>query len=139
MALEQFIASLSIIFLNKKKFIRYFFVGCVCGLVDLLLFIYLTLVLDVRWIISSAFSFCIATLINYFLSTKFVFIAKRKKNHQRLVGVYLVSFVGLFINQSLLYVLIEYAHINLIVSKILSTALTFLWNYYSRKKLVFRD
>lgn len=139
MDLERFIVFLSTIYSNKKQFFCYFLVGGLCALIDLSIFSIFTLLFYFPWVIVSVFSFCVATLINFILSSKFVFINRKANKKKEIIGVYIVSGIGLLINQFFLYLLIENANQNLIIAKITSTGIVFLWNYYSRKNLVFKS
>ena len=82
MGLERFIVFLNTIYSNKKQFLCYFLVGGLCAIIDLSIFSIFTLLLHFPWLIISVFSFCVATLINFLLSTKFVFI-NRKANKKK--------------------------------------------------------
>ena len=50
-----------------------------------------------------------------------------------------VSSLALLLNQMFLYLFIEKMNIHLIISKCITTGMLFLWNYYGRKTIVFRN
>ena len=120
------------------RILKYFFVGGFAAVVDVGLFSLFSGLLGWPWIPVSIFTFVLATLINYFLSIKFVFQSGiRHKQQIELCAVFVVSGVALLVNQVILYTAIELFHWHLIVSKILATATVFFWNYFGRSRFVF--
>jgi putative flippase GtrA len=117
---------------------RYFLVGGASAVIDISLFTFLTYALKYHWLQSSVISFICATLINYFLSIRFVFTSgNRHSKNLELVSVFVVSLLALCANQIILYICIELLYFNLIFSKFLSILLVFFLNYFGRKYFVF--
>ena len=120
------------------RLLRYFCVGGVAALIDISIFYFCTNFLHWPWLPVSVASFIIATLFNYFASIKFVFKSGvRYAGHIELIGVFFVSFIALIVNQLILFLLIEIAGCNLLLSKLTATGMVFLWNYFGRAKFVF--
>ena len=118
--------------------IRYFFVGGISALLDIGLFVAIFRVLDVQWFYASIISFAIATLVNYLLSIRHVFESWTwYAQHQELALVFLVSGMGLLLNQIILYALFAIAGLNILFSKIAATGLVFFWNFGARQKFIF--
>ena len=124
--------------INKNKdFIKYFLVGGLSALADFIIFAAFYYIIK-NWFISGLISFCIVTFLNYYLSIKFVFESgKRLRKSQEVFLVYLISFIGFTINQSILFVMIEKFNLNVYLSKIATTSIIFLWNFNGRKYFVF--
>ncbi len=120
------------------RILKYFFVGGFAAAVDISLFSLFSIVLGLPWIPVSISTFVLATLINYFLSIKFVFQSGiRHKQKIEIAAVFLVSGLALLVNQIILYVAIELFHWPLFLSKVLATTTVFFWNYFGRSRLVF--
>lgn len=121
------------------KIARYFLVGGAAALVDFLLFAMLVKVFAFGWLGSAAFSFCVATLVNYLLSVRHVFQSGVRfgKRHEMAL-VFAVSAIGLLINQTVLGMLIEWFGIDVLLSKIAATGSVFFWNYGARRHFIFR-
>jgi len=116
----------------------YAFVGGLTAIVDISLFYLLIKYIGFNWFLSSIIIFFFVVLINYKLGLMILF--KRKSSmtfKSELISVYLISLLSLLLNLIILYVLIELLFINEYVSKVLSTGIVFLWNYFSRVLLVF--
>ncbi|WP_329741575.1 GtrA family protein [Dyella sp. A6] len=122
------------------KIVRYFFVGGAAAALDFLIFAALTGVVHLSWFWSAIASFTAATLFNYVLSIRFVFKsgARFVRKHHELSAVFLVSSIGLMINQAVLWACIDIASIHPLVSKLIGTGVVFFWNYAARKHFVFK-
>jgi len=121
-----------------KRVARYFLVGGAAACVDIGLFLLGTAVLDLPYLRVNAFSFIAATLVNYFLSVRFVFVSGgRFRRRWEIVLVFAVSAVGLGLNQLILAAGVEMAHFIPIVAKLVATGVVFSWNYLARRLFVF--
>ena len=126
----------------KNEFLRltrYFFVGGISAVVDIGLFAIFASYLEMPWVPVSICTFIIGTLVNYFLSIRFVFEsgARFDKRHHEILGVFLVSGLALLVNQLILFLSIEMLQWHLIVSKCVATGCVFFWNYFGRRRFVF--
>ena len=118
--------------------LRYFFVGGVAAICDVGLFFIFSGYLGWPWFPVSIATFIFATLVNYFLSIRFVFESgARYKKHVEIAAVYVFSALALVVNQLVLYFAIEVLGWNLIVSKVVATGTVFFWNYFGRSKFIF--
>lgn len=121
--------------------VRYFFVGGAAAAVDFGLFgLLLLLGGEAHWFLAAAASFVIATAVNYFLSVRLVFASgvRFRKSHEVLL-VFVVSLVGLALNQSFLWLFYKTAALHIWVAKCLATGVTFGWNYIARRSFIFRE
>lgn len=118
---------------------RYFFVGGISAVVDIGLFAIFASHLQLPWVPVSICTFIIGTLVNYFLSIRFVFEsgARFDKRRHEILGVFLVSGLALLVNQSILFLTIELFGWHLIFSKCVATGCVFFWNYFGRRRFVF--
>jgi len=122
------------------KLIRYFFVGGAAALVDFGIFAALARVAGLPWFPVALFSFAVATGVNYVLSVRHVFDSGiRFSRRNELMLVYLASGVGLGINQGMLWLGIESAHIDMLLAKLCATGTVFFWNYGVRRYFIFKD
>ena len=122
------------------KIIKYFLVGSIAALADLILFYIYAKLLSYNYQLVAFFSFIIATFLNYILSIKYVFKSEIKHPKKiEITLIYLISGIAIIVNQISLYVLVEYIAVDLVFSKILATITTFLWNFIMRKNIVFPE
>ena len=119
---------------------KYFGVGAVAAAVDLSLFSLFAGVLGYNYLVVGCVTFVLATAANYALSVRYVFESGvRFVRRHEIVLVFAVSAIGLVLNQLVLYFGVEFARFNVIVSKVLATAMVFGWNYLARANFVFRS
>ena len=119
---------------------RYLPVGGVAALMDWFIFWVLTFPLEIYFIYSATISFVIATLANYFLGIKFIFISETRFSKKgEIFLVYLVSSIGLVINLLALTFASNILGIHLMLSKILASGVSFLWNFVTRAFFIFRE
>jgi putative flippase GtrA len=121
------------------KIIRYFFVGGVAACVDIGFFLLFAKILGFNYLLVASIGFILATLVNYVLSVRYVFDSGVRFSRKREFAlIYAVSALGLLFNLAALYLLVDIARAELMLSKIIATATVFFWNYLARKHYVFR-
>lgn len=125
--------------MNKKElksFISYFFVGGSAALIEWISFFVVNLFFN--YVISTIISFVLATYFNFFIGKKLTF--KNFKNKKSdVVGVFIVSGIGLLFNILLMRLLVNKFKILPFISKVISTGVVFLWNYVSRRLLIYNN
>jgi putative flippase GtrA len=119
---------------------KYLIVGTLAAAIDFFVFGLLVYLTKTPWYWAACISFLFATSVNYFLAITFVFNSGIRFRQLHEFGlVFLVSVVGLLVNQIILYVAIELASSNLLIAKLVATAGAFFWNYFSRSKFIFKS
>lgn len=90
------------------------------------------------YLLVAPIGFVLATWVNYVLSVRHVFRSGvRFSRGREIVLIYVISTVGLLINQAILYSLVELAGAELMLSKLAATATVFFWNYCARNNYLF--
>jgi len=113
-------------------------VGGVAACVDIGLFMLFAKHLGLPYLRVSAASFVVATLVNYFLSIRFVFVSgQRFRRRWEMALVFVVSALGLALNQAILAFGVERLALGLLAAKLLATGAVFFWNYFARRMFVF--
>lgn len=121
------------------KIVRYFFVGGAAAVVDISLFFLFARILGYHYLLVGAGAFTVAAVVNYFLSIRFVFVSgTRFQGNTEFAWVYVISTIGLVLNQIILYIGIGVLHQDMMLSKIAAIGLVFGWNYLARKHFVFK-
>jgi putative flippase GtrA len=117
---------------------RYFLVGGTAACVDIGLFALLAKALAMPYLRVATASFLLATLVNYWLSIRFVFVSgQRFRRRWEMAMVFAVSAVGLAFNAAILWLCVELGHFELIMAKVTATGVVFFWNYFARRVLIF--
>lgn len=122
------------------QFFRYLFVGGLASVADWTALWILYDKLRIHEYLSIALAFLLGLLVNYYLSSKFVFtgIAKDKK-HGTKFSVYLITgVIGLALTELLMLLLDGVLGVHYMVAKIITTVLVFGWNFGSKKIILYR-
>jgi putative flippase GtrA len=125
---------------NILKFVKYFIVGSIAAIVNLIIFFIFAKVMRYNYFVIGALAFIVATFVNYILSIKYVFKSGiRFGKHKELFWIYVVSIIGLIENEIILYLFASLLHIEIMISQIIAVGAVFFWNYIARNSFVFRS
>lgn len=117
---------------------RYTFVGGFAFLVDFGTLFSLTEFLKIHYLVSAGIAFIFGLIVNYFLSVKWVFNNRVMDNRLLEFLLFtLIGFVGLLLNELFLWILTDIFLIYYLLSKIVTTAIVYFWNFFLRKLLLF--
>ena len=121
------------------KIIRYAAVGATAAVVDFVIFAGFAKFLGFNYLWVGAGGFIIATAINYFLSIRFVFDSGVRFDFTKEISlVFLISFIGLCLNQVVLYLGIGILSWEMLFIKLCATASVFFWNFGARSQFIFK-
>ncbi|MDR0995218.1 MAG: GtrA family protein [Tannerella sp.] len=124
---------------------RYAFVGGAAFLVDYGLLFVLTKYAGFYYLVSASCSFLAGLLVNYFISTVWVFKASSYSKGTEFLLFALVGIVGLGLNDLFIWLFTacfqRYFMLpqltSVMLSKLVSTVLVYLWNFLGRRFLIF--
>lgn len=112
---------------------KYLVVGGFCTIVDIGL-LYLLTSLGVHYLFAAAISFITGVTLNYFMCTGWIFRKSKIKNKGVEITLYFViSTIGLLISLLGIWLLTELLSLHYMLSKLLATMATLVWNFLSRK------
>ncbi|MDR2475474.1 MAG: GtrA family protein [Bacteroidales bacterium] len=152
---------------SVSQLLKYLIVGVICMLFDFSIFFLLRINLpnwffdgkhsiefvlfdsyfqwDIVSVISNTLSFSLASILNYFLASYLIFKFHVMQSRNREFAYYvIIAFVGLIISNisvsifSTLGIYFELPH-PLFLAKLASIAVTFIWNFGSRKYFLHSD
>lgn len=117
---------------------RYGFVGGAAFVVDYATLFVLTNNVGVQYLWSAAIAFVLGLVANYLLSISWVFRNRGSLSRwQEFLFFDVIGVVGLGFNELIMYACTDLMHIHYMVSKLISTAIVFFWNFFARKYLLF--
>lgn len=129
-----------------KQFLSYFSVGGVSALVEWTLFALLLYLLDMSYPVATTLAFIVSTTTNWYLGRTFTFKdseAYKGKSVKEYLLVFLVSAIGLGFNILLMYFFVDVLGMNTKImqtsAKVISTGIVFMWNFLSRKFLIYKE
>ena len=118
-----------------NQILKFGVVGGIAFVIDYGILFLLAKVIGLNELISAAISFIISLTFNYFLSTKWVFEAKKQTSKEVIIFV-LLSVVGLGINEVLIYLGTKKLGIDVMIVKLFATAIVMVYNFITRKLIL---
>lgn len=113
---------------------RYVFVGGLAFIVDYFFLYFFSDICGIYYLISAILSFIISVLVNYILSTKWVFNQDNIDNKVLEFNLFiLISTIGLIFTEILLYFFTDILGIYYLVSKVISAVIVLFWNFLARR------
>ncbi len=118
------------------EIIRFCFVGGVSFLMDYGILFALTEFAGVYYLYSSAISFSITVVFNYWLCVIYVFKDAKKQSTRRAIIFFSTGVIGLGLNQLCMWFFVDVAGVYYMIAKIFATAIVTIWNYVTKRKAV---
>lgn len=118
-----------------NQILKFGVVGGIAFVIDYGILFLLAKVIGLNELLSAAISFIVSLTFNYFLSTKWVFEAKKQTPKEVIIFV-LLSVVGLGINELLIYLGTKKLGIDVMIVKLFATAIVMVYNFITRKLII---
>lgn len=119
---------------------RYGVVGVWAFLVDFSILYVLTEFGKIHYLVSAAMAFSIALFVSYRLSVTWVFGQRSVSNRLQEFAIFtLIGIIGLFLTEALMYIFTGLLHFHYLESKLVATVAIFIFNFATRKILLFSD
>ena len=117
---------------------RYAVTGLATFALEYSVLLMLVEVAQLNYQLGNALAFILANLFNYVLSRYWVFERGKHATHVEMIAYFLGAGVGLLINVLVMGALVEYASLDYRLAKIFAIGAIVVWNFWSRKKLIFK-
>jgi putative flippase GtrA len=122
----------------KLQLFRSVFVSAASFLFDFVLLYLFTSVLGFYNLFSNIFSYTMGWVLNYILSGLLVFHTRKYKSRSKeVLFTALIVGSGFCMNELLLWILSDGIGIHYLISKAVAGALTFFWNFFLRKYILY--
>ena len=119
---------------------RYGFVGGVASVADYGTLYLFTEAFHIYHLLSAAIAFVIGLIVNYLLSTSWVFASRTQKNKWIEFAIFaIIGLFGLGWNEIIIYVGTDVCELHYMISKLISTVIVFFWNFFARKIILFKN
>lgn len=117
---------------------RYIFVGGTAFVVDFSFLYFFCDICGIYYLISAVLSFIISVLVNYIMSTKWVFNQDNIENKVLEFNLFLlISTIGLVFTEILLYLFTDIFGMYYLISKIISAIIVLFWNFLGRRVMFY--
>lgn len=118
------------------EIVRFCFVGGVSFLIDYGLLFVLTEFVGLYYLYSSAMSFGVAVVFNYWLCVVYVFKGARKQTTRQAIIFFGTGVIGLGLNQLCMWFFVDVMRVHYMLAKVGATAIVTVWNYVTKRKAV---
>lgn len=118
------------------EIVRFCFVGGVSFLMDYSILFALTEFAGVYYLYSSAVSFSITVVFNYWLCVIYVFKGAGKQSARQAMIFFGTGVIGLGLNQFCMWFFVDVVGLHYMIAKIFATAIVTIWNYITKRKAV---
>jgi glycosyltransferase involved in cell wall biosynthesis/putative flippase GtrA len=129
--------------INQIKIRAQFFKYCIGGgtsfVVDFALLYILTEYAGLWYLSSATIAFAVAVLVNYFIQKFWTFKSKQSAGFRQFLMFGAVQIVGLFINNTTLYFMVESIGLWYMFSKAIAAIIVLIWNFWASKMFVFNE
>lgn len=125
------------------QFVRYLFTGGLAFVVDFGLFVLCLCIFDWHYLLANLAGLIAGLVLNYALSVGWVFTAceriLEKKKTAEFAVFALVGFVGVGLNELLMFLMVDSFKWQEMISKMISAIVVLMWNFGGRKLILFRE
>lgn len=123
---------------NKVQIFRFIIIGCSTAFIDFMTLFILTDFFYVNYLISAAIGFMIGSSINYILSIKLIFLRGKFSSYTLEFSVFMAfTLLGLLFNQLIMYLCTEILFWIYFYSKVVAIIVVTLFNFLTKKHVVF--
>jgi len=123
---------------NLKLFIGYMICGTIATLVDLGFLYIFTEFFKIWYFYSSFFSYLLGLITSYNLNKHLLFKNKSKQVVKQFSMFTIILLVGLVLNQTILYTLVEVFDLWYVLAKIITAGIVVFWHFFANKNLTFK-
>ena len=123
--------------IDIRELFRFIVVGSWATIINYLLFYTLFEILDINYLVSSAFGFIVGVFSGYNFNRKWTFKVKKYKKRSETISYFIVYMVSLIISLLFLEILVNIAGLDPKIANLLTIGLTTCTNYIGVKKIVF--
>jgi len=117
---------------------RYIFVGGTAFVVDFFFLYFFSDFCGIHYLISGILSFIISVLVNYIMSTKWVFNQDNIENKELEFNLFLlISAIGLVFTEILLWLFTDIFGLHYLLSKIIAAIIVMFWNFIARRVMFY--
>ena len=119
------------------QYAKFAVVGIASLMVDYVFMVFLTenTAFGLDYFQACSFSYTLSVFVNYILSMRYVFHGRDDMSKVKEASIFfMLSLVGLFLNQMVMWIAVEFFQIYYVMAKLLSTLLVTNYNFISRKK-----
>ncbi|WP_162054851.1 GtrA family protein [Pontibacter pamirensis] len=122
---------------HQSQVIRFILVGGFCAGLEFMVFALLVHRFEFEYLHANFSSLLVAVVLNYLISRRFVFMKGRYSGRVEFIAFVIFSAVGVALNQYLVWLFVEQVELQVYAGKVLAIGLVAVFNYLTKKHIVF--
>jgi putative flippase GtrA len=120
------------------EFLRFLVVGILSAGIEYLLWFLFKMKMDYK--LANVPAFVLTNIVTFILSNRYVFNTAGRGNKKYELTLFIVFLGGaLIVNSAVLSLCVEILHLDAGLSKVIAIGVTVVWNFITRKHIVFRN
>lgn len=123
---------------SKYVGLRYFISGGTAGVTDIALLYIIHEMWGVYYLTSAVIAFVVAFFVSFILHKYWTFKSHEEEIRRQMSMYLLASIFGLILNTILMYIFVDYIHLNVIISQIIVGLLVACVSFFVSRNLVFK-
>jgi putative flippase GtrA len=142
--LQKVDATLSGIYHDYLKLVKYLAVGAIGTIADWSVFYALIDLVSIYYLVAMAISYLVGMVINFFLNKHFTFENTYKKLHYQFASFAVIALIGLALQEAIMYGMVQYLFgattdsMPLFAARVVATLVGFAWTFIANKKITFK-
>ena len=125
---------------SKIQFLQSFVLGGLATVFELGVIWFLKEILGIHPVYSAALGYSTYIVINYIGSTKLIFHHRYFKNRFIELGIFvLIGLIGMMLYAQFMKFFWEYVGLHYLIACVCASPLVYIWNFFSRKYILFSD
>jgi putative flippase GtrA len=123
---------------TKYVGLRYFISGGTAGVTDIALLYIFHNILGIYYLASAVMAFIGAFFISFLLHKYWTFKSHGEETHRQMAMYLMSSLFGLLLNTILMYIFVDYVHVNVILSQVIVGLMVACISFFISRNFVFK-
>ncbi len=122
-----------------RQFIKFGIVGASSTIIDWGIYLLLTRIFHLFYLMAKILSFSVAVLNSYIWNRRWTFRSNDPKRLREFIKFLTIAMVGVVLNVLIMYIAVEYLSWHDIYGLFLATAIVLFWNFLANKYFTFKS
>ncbi len=122
-----------------RQFTKFALVGLLNTLIDYAVFAGLVFAVHIHYLVANIISFSLAATNSYLLNRRWTFRSRNPAWRNEAVKFFIIIILGLGLNEVILFLLVDKAHIHALLAKAAGIVVVMFWNFLGTRLWAFRQ